>query len=51
MIAADDYYNDAAKEFLNDPDYIACDHFTLFPYIREHAEWLYEMNETIRIWE
>jgi hypothetical protein len=54
MIAAAAYYNDASEyyENSNDADYHFChDNGYRFFLIQEHAEWLCEMNETIRIWE
>ena len=50
----DDYYCDAAEyyESSDDTDYHFChdNHYRFFM-IREYAEWLYTMNECIRIWE
>lgn len=48
------YYQEAAffYEHHCDPDYEYCNSTSYrFFMIREYAEWLYDMNQVIRIWE
>jgi len=49
-----EYYDDAAEDFenSNDVEYHLChdNSYRLF-LIKEHAYWLFYMNEYLRIWE
>jgi hypothetical protein len=50
----DVYYCDASEEYenSNDIDYhLTHDNRYRFYLIREHAEWLFTMNEVLRVWE
>jgi hypothetical protein len=50
----DAYYCDAADEYENSNDveyHFSNDNHYRYYLIREHAEWLFTMNEVLRVWE